>query len=311
MIKLSIIVPFYNVEPFIEECIRSLYNQDISWEEYEVICVDDCSPDGSHAIVEQLQKEYPTLRLICHRENKKLGGARNTGLKVAQGKYIWFVDSDDFIEKNVLSYLLNVAEHQKLDVLHFDYVNYPFVSAMDRSMPETPVMSGIELLFSPTFEFDKDLITAWQKIYNRQFLIDNNLFFAENIMFEDNDFAIAVLAYSQRVKHINLNAYFYRNNANSITRVKQTVEHINYYFAVVYLLHDLQVRFVKEEKDLRLINLVINFNRSNIYDILNVYMHADKRDQKEMRKIIKRKVKKTLKSYMPKLLYYKIILGLF
>ena len=108
MLRLSFIVPFYNVEPYIEECIRSLYNQDIPWAEYEVICVDDCSPDGSRAIVERLQKAYPTLRLLKTPENLRQGGARNMGLDVAQGKYIWFVDSDDYIMPNCLKYMLNL-----------------------------------------------------------------------------------------------------------------------------------------------------------------------------------------------------------
>ena len=112
MLRLSFIVPFYNVEPYIEECIRSLYNQDIPQEEYEVICVDDCSPDGSRAIVERLQKEYPTLKLLIHTENKRQGGARNTGMKVAQGIYIWFMDSDDYIKPNCLKDLLERAERE-------------------------------------------------------------------------------------------------------------------------------------------------------------------------------------------------------
>ena len=77
MIRLSIIVPFYNVEAYIEQCIRSLYNQDIPIEEYEVICVDDCSQDGSRTIVEHLQKEYPTLHLLTTPQNLRQGGARN------------------------------------------------------------------------------------------------------------------------------------------------------------------------------------------------------------------------------------------
>lgn len=312
MLRLSFIVPFYNVESYIEDCIRSLYNQDFPKVEYEVICVDDCSPDNSRSIIERLQKEYPTLKLVCHDINKKLGGARNTGLREASGKYIWFVDSDDFIEKNVLKKLISIAEYENLDILHFDYSNYPQenVSAK-RIIPETSVMSGVEMLLGNTLMWDVDLITAWQKIYKRQFLMDNNLFFAENIMFEDNDFAIATLAYSQRVKHVNINAYFYRNNANSITRVKPTAEHLNYYFAVIYLLHDLHERFIREKKDIRLINLVVNFNKSNMHDIQNVYLQANENEKKAMYNIIKREVKEPLKLYMSKKLYYKIKLGLF
>ena len=100
MLRLSFIVPFYNVELYIEECIHSLYAQDIPWEEYEVICVDDCSPDGSRAIVERLQSEYPTLKLLTTPENLRQGGARNIALNVAQGKYICFVDSDDYLDSN-------------------------------------------------------------------------------------------------------------------------------------------------------------------------------------------------------------------
>ena len=120
MIKLSIIVPIYNVEKYIEECIRSLYSQDIPLEEYEVICVDDCSPDQSASIVERLQKEYPTLKLIRHKRNKKLGGARNTGIKVADGKYIMFVDSDDMLKPDCLKQLINEMETGHDDFIHFN-----------------------------------------------------------------------------------------------------------------------------------------------------------------------------------------------
>ena len=121
MLRFSFIVPFYNVELYIEECIRSLYNQDIPWDEYEVICIDDCSPDGSRKIVEKLQTEYPTLKLLTTPENLRQGGARNMGLDIARGKYIWFVDSDDYIKPNCLKRLLKQAEAEDLDILDFDF----------------------------------------------------------------------------------------------------------------------------------------------------------------------------------------------
>ena len=150
MIRLSFIVPVYNVEPYIEECIRSLYNQDIPQEVYEVICVDDCSPDGSRAIVERLQKEYPTLKLLIHTENKRQGGARNTGMKVAQGRYIWFVDSDDYIKPNCLKSLLEQAEKEDLDILDFDfdadYSKQPFRKNVESY--EMGPCSGADYVFS-------------------------------------------------------------------------------------------------------------------------------------------------------------------
>ena len=96
MIRLSIIIPFYNVEKYIAECLDSVYNQDISEEEYEVICVNDASPDNSRNIVLEYQKKHSNLTLVEHEVNKKLGAARNTGRKIARGKYIWNVDSGRF-----------------------------------------------------------------------------------------------------------------------------------------------------------------------------------------------------------------------
>ena len=97
MIRLSIIIPFYNVEQYIAQCLDSVYRQDIPEEEYEVICVDDCSQDGSLEIVKQYQKKHVNLILLKHEVNKKLGAARNTGFNTAKGNYIWHVDSDDKI----------------------------------------------------------------------------------------------------------------------------------------------------------------------------------------------------------------------
>ena len=104
--RLSIIIPFYNVEQYIAQCLDSVYDQDIPENEYEVICVNDASPDASVDIVKRYQKEHSNLILIEHDRNKKLGAARNTGRKVAIGKYIWNVDSDDKIAPNCLNNLL-------------------------------------------------------------------------------------------------------------------------------------------------------------------------------------------------------------
>ena len=147
MIRLSIIVPFYGVEKYIEECIRSLYDQDIPMEEYEVICVDDCSPDGSRAIVERLQKEYPTLRLLTHTENKRQGGARNTALKEARGEYVWFVDGDDTIQSNCLGRLIKTASDNHLDVLRFYFSHTDGKAINTTKLIDSPIMSGSSAIF--------------------------------------------------------------------------------------------------------------------------------------------------------------------
>lgn len=205
MIRISIIVPFYNVEAYIEKCIRSLYIQDIPQDEYEVICIDDCSPDGSRAIITRLQNDYPTLQLICHSVNKRQGGARNTGIQHARGKYVWFVDSDDYVLPNVLSTILREAEENELEILQFK---------KNATIPNTIIMSGVEYALLDSNWSDR-LPLMWQTIFLRSFLINESLSFVENVQFEDTDFALRAYLVARRVKFLNYPAYIYCIHSDS------------------------------------------------------------------------------------------------
>ncbi len=108
---LSIIVPVYNVEKYIEECLDSLTNQDASIDSYEIICIDDGSPDNCGSILDEYAKHNSNMTVI-HQKNTGQAGARNAGLKMASGRYIWFVDSDDFVPKYAVKLILKeIAEH--------------------------------------------------------------------------------------------------------------------------------------------------------------------------------------------------------
>ena len=98
MIKVSFVLPCYNVERYIADCLNSIYSQDFPEEDFEVICVNDCSTDGTREVIVHYAEQHSNLNLIDHKENMTAGGARNTGIKVAQGEYIWFVDPDDMIK---------------------------------------------------------------------------------------------------------------------------------------------------------------------------------------------------------------------
>lgn len=310
MKRLSIIIPFYNVEQYIAQCLDSVYDQDIPEEEYEVICVDDCSPDNSIAIVEEYAKNHTNLVIFRNQYNRKLGGARNAGMEVAKGKYIWFVDSDDFIEENCVGKLLSIAENEDLDMLHFNYADYPNDVTPYHRPIDTDVMCGTDMWFSPAFIWAHDLVTAWRKLYKRQFLIDNNIQFAEHIMFEDNDYAILAFANAQRVKHIALCAYHYRNNPNSITRVRYTSEHIGYWLDLAHRLRALEEDFVKDDKDIRYRELLINFTRYTISNVLSMYDNMGDDNRREARRVICQKIDQRLKPYMSRKTYLKIKLGL-
>lgn len=120
MIKFSFILPCYNVASYIGRCFDSIEHQDMPLADYEVICVDDCSKDDTVYVIKDYQKQYDNIRLICHKENKTAGGARNTGLEAAQGEYIWFVDPDDAIKPDVLQTLYAEATMRQTDVLLFN-----------------------------------------------------------------------------------------------------------------------------------------------------------------------------------------------
>lgn len=219
MIRLSFIVPFYGVEQYIEKCIRSLYAQDIPMEEYEVICVDDCCQDGSRAIVERLHQEYPTLRLICHERNKKIGGARNTGLALANGQYVWFVDSDDELYPNTLKTLLAIAEENRLDILQFDYARGK--SENISSVQVSAILDGETYLFQEnTGKWVGKVSGAWRQLFLRKFLLTGGLKYIEDAMYEDTDYLLNAFLVASRVQYIDLCAYYYRCNSNSITQVR-------------------------------------------------------------------------------------------
>ena len=120
--QLSIIVPVYNVADYLAKCLDSLLAQDLPQNEYEIIVVNDGSTDNSGEIAQQYADKYANITLI-NQGNQGLSGARNTGIKCAKGDYIQFVDSDDYLEENVLGGLLKQVEKDNLDVLRFKYQN--------------------------------------------------------------------------------------------------------------------------------------------------------------------------------------------
>lgn len=113
--KLSIIVPVYNVEEYLEECLNSLINQNVSYDLYEIICIDDGSPDNCGVILDEYKKKYPYITVI-HQENAGQAMARNAGLAVASGEYIWFVDSDDFIPNYAVNRIISSIKNHNADI---------------------------------------------------------------------------------------------------------------------------------------------------------------------------------------------------
>lgn len=252
MIRLSIIIPFYNVEKYIAQCLDSVYRQDIPEEEYEVICVNDASPDHSRDIVLEYQELHKNLVLIEHEQNKKLGAARNTGRSIARGKYIWNVDSDDYIEKNCLAAILEKCEKNNLDILMFNLasdtegvnntVDFPFC------VSDTP-QEGITCLNQNISEIGR-FCPVWRYIYRRDFLDANKVYSPEINMGEDVPYAFKSLLLAKKILLVNEVYYHYRINPASLTGVS-TLKPIVLYekcFVGARLVYDL-LKYIPEGND--------------------------------------------------------------
>lgn len=181
---LSIIVPVYNVELYIEKCLLSCLHQDISTSEYEIIIVNDGSPDNSLSIIERMMTNVKNVRIISQ-YNKGLSAARNKGLSIAQGKYVWFVDSDDWIEENCLGRICSQLKNN-VDILQLQYRKVYENGKIDVSVPFyniTGVKKGKEIICQGGLP-----APAQFAIYRTEFLRKNSLNFYEGILHEDSEF---------------------------------------------------------------------------------------------------------------------------
>ena len=279
MLRLSFIVPFYNVEPYIEECIRSLYAQDIPWDEYEVICVDDCSPDGSRAIVERLQKEYPTLQLLTTPENLRQGGARNMALDVAKGKYICFVDSDDYLKANSIKRLLELSEEQDLEILDFDFDSGDIGLRM--GMSKNPVSYTMGVCTGTDYVFDSRSLWANKcccvcaMLISRKFIEDNNLRFVEKMQYEDTDFSIEMFAKAVRIIHLGEKVYYYRYNPESTTHAVISKANIFYRVQAIKRFRILYDKIVHPLWK----NAIVEIIKNDVYDLLTILHNTSLKNQ--------------------------------
>ena len=220
---ISFVIPFYNVEKYIRKCIDSIYSQNIDNDLFEVLLIDDCSVDRSRDIVLKYLSRK-NLKLITHEENKYVGGGRNTGLLNATGKYIWFIDSDDFLKENVVQNLISTAEKHDLDYLNFNYClanDQNHIQEIKSLAVETNVITGLEFVKNNQKYWAKVNTESWRKIWKRDFLIDNNLLFAEKANYQDLSHSIRASLVANRMMHINESPYCYRQNPDSVQRVEE------------------------------------------------------------------------------------------
>ena len=272
--KLSIIVPIYNVEQYLRKCVDNLLQQD--YDNYEIILVDDGSPDGCPQMCDNYAAEHHNIRVV-HRENGGLSAARNSGIEVAKGEYIMFVDSDDYIEPNVLGKLMEQVEREKLDVLHFDYQNVRLVKdeGVNGLMCERKYEVFQPYKFPHPVEKRTDVVSgehylnermgygcyAWQFVINREVTGA----FTPGIHFEDTEWLPRMMLAAKRVNSTTRKVYnyFWREGSITLTQgdIKKVRRNVEDAFTVIehyngYIAHYPKCQWLKQMRSIMVVSVL-------------------------------------------------------
>ena len=210
--KLSVIIPVYNADKFLTQCLKSLCNQDLPSSDYEIIIINDGSSDGSSKIIQDFQEKQSNI-IAINQENKGVSAARNAGLEIAKGEYITFIDADDFIQPNALLSIIKYLEKKQLDIL---YCKIEIITEQEEHLyylPET----GKEEVIKVGIEHPRRTFPA--TFYRKEII--NNLRFCEKISIgEDSLFNAIAQSKSKRVSYYSADYYYYRDTPNSLSSSK-------------------------------------------------------------------------------------------
>lgn len=267
MIKLSIIIPVYNVEKYIHDCIESCLKQNLSRDEYEIIFINDGSIDKSRDIILEYKNENIVL---IDKINGGVSSARNLGIENAKGKYIWFVDPDDYIRENVLLDLINILETYNLDKLEF---NYKCVNENDkREISCLNNYSNICNIKKNIKQMPKEGY-SWKYIIKKEILLDNNIRFLENVpMYEDIHFTFLLDIHINNYLKLEEYIYYYRNREGSITKTytnEKLKEHILGRIIIASFYKELiQKNKIKDKDIIKLLNYTLYFETQGAISLL-------------------------------------------
>ena len=258
-IRFSIIIPAFNVEKYINRAIDSVLNQ--NFKDFELIVVDDASTDNTVNQVEKYKKEYANIKVICHKMNKASGGARNTGLNVARGEYIIFLDADDYLyEKDVLSKIDNLIGNKKVDVV---YMGFKIGGNRDEFVIPTNETCTKE------YKAGKDIYpNVWSKCWNLEFLNKNNIRFVENRYYEDVLFVYKAVMKVQEYIIADFPVHYYiSGRKNSMTT---TLNLKNIYDTVDNIKDMLEIKMNDNTKEISLrLKKEIDMCKKRLEDIYN------------------------------------------
>lgn len=262
---ISIIVPVYNVELYVEDCIRSVMRQTYDGK-MECIIVDDCGTDDSMTIVERLVSEYTgpiEFKILHHTHNRGLSAARNTGMAAATGDNLFFLDSDDWMSDDCIEKLVSpIISDPAIEIVQGNTNrvsdkkcnNFPIKILIEHARSNSEVRSSF-------FQKAQFIVYVWNKLISRSFIVKNNLKFEEGLLWEDTIWHFMLLKYVTNVYFVSNITYYYRERSNSIMTGTDR-EIVNSHFVVLFrtILSNLTPGYEKDEMEYYIRKLPVYFS---------------------------------------------------
>jgi glycosyltransferase involved in cell wall biosynthesis len=273
IMHLSFVIPVYNAAPYLEKCVESIFQSELSDDEIEIIFVDDGSTDNSVEVAQQLCEKHTQVSLYTQK-NQGSSVARNTGMQYVTGDYIWFVDSDDYIDSAELKEIYDkINENKDLDIfavqIKIEDGENSRSECTQSALPHNVVLSGRDSVlqgYQPS--------SACALICRADFLRENNLSFYVGISHQDVEFSMRAMSLAKNVIFSDLQPYIYIKHSGSVSRAK-TAEKL--YF---YMIGDLYValsykKFVESLEDKKLINHILCWSNSILCNLLMSLKRAE------------------------------------
>jgi len=237
--KVSLIIPIYNGENHLSKALESAINQ--SLRDIEIIIINDGSTDNTASLLEQFNKSDKRIHIKTQPKNIGLGAARNLGIEMASGDFLYFLDADDYLHPNALEILYNQAISENLDILQSKFIRKNRNSKKILPKELVPLPKAVDSVeyFHQDFFISP---TSWAKLYKTEFIINHNIKF-KNIYFEDMPFVFEAISKAKRINNNMAPTYIYQKQENSITS-SFSEKHIDDY---IYVLNELQVYFLRED----------------------------------------------------------------
>lgn len=291
-IKVSIIIPVFNVAEYVENCLLSVFNQ--SYNNIETIIIDDCGTDKSMEIVNDfiINHKNMNIKIIKHEKNKGLSAARNTGLKESSGDYIFFLDSDDSINNNSIELLVaKVLKYNFPDIVlgRFNIINNSTSLCLDLKSKEFINNKNEIFLDYITYKWD---VTACNKLLKKEFLLQNNISFIEGIYHEDNDFSFKLAINASTMASCSDFTYNYYIRTNSITTNKKLKNYSDYLSILINNIREVnKTNYIYQYKEIcseYIINLEYSFC---FYLIKDISKNISFKDKEKLIKILQSNLK--------------------